>query len=207
MTMSRRHGTIIGGWIVGIALACVGCVTQVPPVLDVAEMKGALAVGRIVVVLTGDRSRIYRPVMRSFEVEEQQTRERFNVEILSDDRHFAIALPAGNYRLNRVQISEGPFMSMAYMDAAFSMKQDTVTYLGTWRFGVDSPRYGRMVVLSMVMDPEDQLQAGVFLRTGYPTLEGTTVTASLPEPSSMESRLYEVMPYPRYPRYFQRHFW
>lgn len=205
VTWRRRGATY--GWIVGLALTCAGCVTQLPPVLDVTEMKGPLAVGRVVVVLTGDRSRIYGPVVRSFEVEDQKTHERFNVEILSDDRYFAIALPPGDYRLNRVQISEGPFMSMAQVNAEFSIAEDAVTYLGTWRFGVDSPGYGRMVALSMVMDQNDQSEADAFLTKEYPAFQGTPVTVHLPEPSNMEMRLYEVMPYPRYPRYFQRHVW
>lgn len=41
----------------------------------------------------------------------------------------------------------------------------------------------------------------------YPDLEGRTITSALPLPASAESRLYEVMPYPRYPRYFRRHWW
>jgi hypothetical protein len=150
---------------------------------------------------------MYEPEVRFFEVEDQQFHARFNVEIKSEDRRFAISLPAGDYRINRVQISEGPFMSMAQLNAVFSVERDGVTYLGTWRFGVDSPRYGRMVALSMVMDPDDRSEADAFLVKQYPGLHGVSITATLPEPSTIETRLYEVMPYPRYPRYFQRHVW
>ncbi len=183
------------------------CTAQLPPVVDVADMKGTLAVGRVVAVITGETSRIYGPAVRFFEVEEQQTHQRFTVEINSEDRHFAIALPAGDYRLNRVQISEGPFMSMAQVNAAFSIERDAVTYLGTWRFGVDSPGYGRMVALSMVMDRDDRSETDAFLSRQYPTFQGTPIILHLPEPSNLEMRLYEVMPYPRYPHYFQRHVW
>lgn len=194
-------------WIAGISLSCIGCASTVLSVADSAEANKTLVVGRVVAVITGERSRIYGPEVRSFEVEAQQTHERFNVEIKSEDQHFAIALPPGAYRLNRVQISEGPFMSMAEVNAAFTVGQDVVTYLGTWRFGVDSPRYGRMVVLSMVLEEQDEVATAAFLKRQYPREEGRQLTRVLPEPSSAEARLYEVLPYPRYPRYFRRHVW
>ena len=59
----------------------------------------------------------------------------------------------------------------------------------------------------MVIDPDEGSRAEAFLATQYPALQGGSITSSLPEPSSMETRLYEVMPYPRYPRYFRRHNW
>lgn len=193
--------------IAGITLSCVGCAAELSSLVEFPETSRSLVVGRVVAILTGDRSRMYVPEVRFFEVEEQRTRERFSVEIKSADRHFAIALPAGDYRLNRVQINEGPFTSMAKVNAAFSVKQDVLTYLGTWRFGIDSPRYGRMLVVSMVMDKDDRSQAEVFLARQYPALQGGPITSVLPEPSTMETRLYEVMPYPRYPGYFRRHVW
>jgi len=98
-------------------------------------------------------------------------------------------------------------MSMAEMNSSFSVKKDSLTYVGTWRIGVESPKYGRMVVLSMVMDEVDRTQAEAYLAKQYPALEGFPVIAVLPEPSTMEGRLYEVMPYPRYPSYFRRHNW
>jgi hypothetical protein len=54
-------------------------------------------------------------------------------------------------------------MSMAELDAAFTVSADGVIYVGTWRFGVDSPRYGRMVVLSIVMESDDRSEAHAFL--------------------------------------------
>lgn len=194
-------------WVAGITLSCVGCAAELPSLVESPETSRSLVVGRVVAIVTGERSRMYAPDVRFFEVEEQRTRERFTVEIKSADRHFAIALPPGDYRLNRVQIHEGPFTSLAQVNAVFSVKQDVLTYLGTWRFGIDSPRYGRMVALSMVMGTDGRSAAEVFLATQYPALQGGPITSVLPEPSTMEIRLYEVMPYPRYPRYFQRHVW
>lgn len=193
--------------IAGILLISAGCAADVASLVEGSEIRGPLVVGRMVVALTGETSRLYSPRVRFFELERQQTHERFTVDISSDDRHFVIALPAGDYRLNRVQISEGPFMSMADVSVEFSVGQEPVTYVGTWRFGVDSPRYGRTVSLSMVMDQNDRLQAEAFLFKQYPVTRGILMAAAVPEPSAVESRLYEVMPYPRYPRYFRRHNW
>jgi len=33
------------------------------------------------------------------------------------------------------------------------------------------------------------------------------VVVLIPEPSHEQARLFEVMPYPNYPRYFRRHWW
>lgn len=96
-------------------------------------------------------------------------------------------------------------MSMAGLDAAFTVPANGVIYVGTWRFGVGSPRYGRMVAFSIVMESDDRSEAHAFLAKRYPGWKVIPVTSVLPEPSTMEARLYE--PYPRYPTYFRRHNW
>ena len=118
---------------------------------------------------------------------------------------FVLQLPAGEYALTRVQISEGPFMSMADYASTFQVGAEPLTYVGTWRFGIDSPRYERMIVISAVRDQQEQAQAQRTLFEQYPALDGEMVTAVLPSPTEVETRLYEVMPYPRYPTYFRRH--
>ncbi|MBI3356061.1 MAG: hypothetical protein HY038_04695 [Nitrospirae bacterium] len=184
-----------------------GCATALPPMVQRTQITGGVVVGRVLVVITGETSRRYEPEVRFFEVEDQTTYERFNVEVKSKDRHFAISLPPGEYQLSRVQISEGPFMSMAQLARAFVVGTGSVTYLGTWRFGVDSPRYGRMVVVSVVLDQDQTTQALDFLDEHYPALRKQRMVETLPRPSQVEARLYEVMPYPRYSRYFRRHLW
>lgn len=190
-----------------LALGIVGCATEMPTTADLTDTGATFAVGRVTTVLTGERKRIYEPTLRTFELENQQTHERFRVDVQSDDQQFALSLPPGKYVLNRIQISEGPFMSMAQLSASFTLEPETITYLGTWRFGVDSPRYGRMVALSMVVKEEDRIQAEQVIKEKYPSQEASVVMTVLPDPSESETRLYEVMPYPRYPRYFQRHYW
>ena len=119
-----------------------GCVTQLPALIDPQDVPGGLVVGRVTTTLTGDRSRRFSPAVRFIEVEDEASRKRFQVEINSRDRYFAVNLPSGHYRLTRVQITEGPFMSMADVSVTFQLDATAMTYVGTWRFGVDSPGYG-----------------------------------------------------------------
>lgn len=192
---------------VAILLNVVGCTTKLPSFVEEDQVTDTLMVGRAVAVLTGERSRKYLPEVRFFELEDESSQKRFQVEIMSRDQYFAVGLPPGNYRLTRVQISEGPFMSMADVSLGFSIDAGAVTYVGTWRFGIDSPRYGRMVVASMVADEAEAAGARDFLEKHYPTFGGRSMVDALPQPAQMEARLYEVMPYPRYSRYFRRHWW
>ncbi|MGH7256548.1 MAG: hypothetical protein ACREI3_12325, partial [Nitrospirales bacterium] len=76
-----------------------------------------------------------------------------------------------------------------------------VTYLGTWRLGVSSPRYGREVLLSFVEELEETWPIVV---DRYPGLRDRPITTVLPNPVLSETRLYEVPPYPRI-WFFRRH--
>jgi hypothetical protein len=164
-------------------------------------------VGRVVTVITGESQRLYFPELRSFEVINRESQERYKIDVQSKDGYFSISLPAGPYELNRLQISEGPFLSMAQLSAGFVLKPDVITFLGTWRFGVDSPKYGRQVAVSMIHDERDQEHAQQLIKDRYPGLESRSLVLSTPEPSHEVARLFEVMPYPRYSRYFRRHWW
>ncbi len=211
--MYRRVRTIlsmqgVASGLLFIAAVFSACATHLPaePVPGKDE-PGALAIGRAVAVISGDRRRKYEPEVRFMELVNRETKERYNVEIESEDRRFILPLPPGDYELSRVQINEGPFLSMANLSADFSVGRDAVTYLGTWRFGINSPRYGRMVSLSVVSDEKDRAQSMESVTQQFPSLKGDTVVTMLPDPAEMDARLYEVMPYPRYPRYFRRHLW
>ena len=166
-----------------------------------------LVVGRVVTNITGDMQRIYAPELRSFEVISMENQERFRVDVQSADEYFSLTLPPGTYELSRVQISEGPFLSMAQLSASFVLKPSVMTFLGTWHFGVDSPKYGRQVVVSMTHDEQDQERARQFVKDTYPTYHVRAPVMLIPEPSHEEARLYEVMPYPRILGYFRRHWW
>lgn len=193
--------------IVIIILPLWACATTVPSLVDSTQIRDSLVVGRALTALTGDRSRRYLPQMRFLELEELDSHTRFQVEIESPDQPFAIDLPPGRYRLTRVQISEGPFMSIADLDMVFRVDAGVITHVGTWRFGIDSPRYGRMLVASVIADQEETARVHDFLDEQYPTFDRRVIVEMLPQPSRMEARLFEVMPYPRYPRMFRRHWW
>ena len=195
------RGGLLGVLVFGMS----SCVTELPSLVDQDQVAGSLVVGRVITVLTGERSRRYVPQMRFLELEDKDSKQRFQVDIESQDQRFAIDLPSGTYRLNRVQISEGPFMSMADLDMTFSVEAGVITHVGTWRFGVDSPRYGRNVIISMV--PEKRAMVHIFLNEQYPAFNEGSMVERLPQPSQVEARLYEVMPYPRVSRYFRRQWW
>ncbi len=90
-----------------------GCVTQLPAWIDPQDVTEGLVIGRVVTIVTEDRSLRFSPAVQFVEVEDQASHNRFQVEINSPDRHVATNLPSGQYQLTRVQISEGPFISMA----------------------------------------------------------------------------------------------
>ena len=136
-----------------------------------------------------------------------ENQERHKVDVQSADGYFSLSIPPGHYELSRVQINEGPFLSMAELSASFVIKPDVTTFLGTWHFGVDSPKYGRQVVVSMTYDEQDQERAKHFVKDTYPTFNARSPVTLVPEPSHEEARLYEVMPYPRVLGYFRRHWW
>jgi len=196
-------------WCVGLASLTLlsACVNEFPAVPQEEITQAGLTVGRVRAVLTGERGRRYEPTVRFFEVENRQTKERFTVDIQSANERFIVPLAPGEYELTRVQINEGPFLSIAELGSTFSIGPDPVTYLGAWDFGVDSPRYGRMVSVSMVNDEEDRAEALETLSLNNPSLDGRGVATVLPNPPQVRTRLFEVMPYPRVPRYFRRHWW
>jgi hypothetical protein len=181
--------------------------TELPARVESPNAGEALGVGRVVTVITGESERMYEPELRTFELTNRRTSERFRVGVKSDDQQFTLSLSPGEYELTRVQINEGPFLSMAQFSVTFAVEQGAITYLGTWRFGVDSPRYGRMVIVSMIPDDQDRLQAEQFVREKYPDHGAEPIVTRLPDPTHSEARLYEVMPYPRYPTYYRRHLW
>ena len=70
-------------------------------------------VGRAVTTITGQSQRAYPPELRSFEVINTESEDSYKIYVKSGDEYFSLSLPPGHYKLNRVQISEGPFLSMA----------------------------------------------------------------------------------------------
>lgn len=191
------------GLSVVLALSLMGlssCATSVPARPAEIWAEGPLAFGRTQAVLSAPSTRWYAPEVRFLELRNRATHERIRVDVVSADGLFVLNLPPGEYELTRVQINEGPFLAMADLTATFRVNPDGVTYLGTWRFMLDSPRTQRMVIVAAVLE---QAEAQRQLTARYPDLAGRPLVTVLPDPATAETRLYEVSPYPRY-RYFRR---
>lgn len=185
-----------------------GCVTDAST-LDASqdEVRKVLLLGQVVTVLTGDRARKFEPAVREIELIEQNTGTRYRVQVEGTNTPFAVFVPPGRYEMTRVKIHEGPFLSIAHLTASWLVEEGAPIFVGTWRFGVDSPRYGRMVVVSMVLDDEVRQQAEQALHEAYPAWASAPMVTVLPQPAELQTRLYEVAPYPRISRYFRRHYW
>ena len=184
-----------------------GCATEIPITVAELDASGTLVVGRAVTTITGQSQRAYPPELRSFEVINTESEESYKIYVKSEDEYFSFSLPPGRYKINRVQISEGPFLSMAQLTGSFVVEPDVVAFLGTWRFGVDSPKYGRQVMVSIIHDEQDHQRAQQFVKDSYPTFDAKPMVILIPEPSQEQARLFEVMPYPNVARYFRRHWW
>lgn len=188
-------------------LTLLGCAKMVPHEPEHSVGSLPVIVGHVRALITGDRSRKFDPEVRWFELVNRDTSERIVVEVQAKACWFIVPLPVGQYELTRVQINEGAFLSMADMGLMFDVPDGLVTYVGAWRFGVQSPQYGRMVIVSVAHDQTDQIVVEQELLREYPAWQGVPVVTSLPSPLAVEARLYEVAPYPRMHKYFRRHWW
>lgn len=178
------------------------------PVLPEPELvHKTVVVDRAAVIITGKRARLYRPEIRFFEIQNRRAHERFVVEMNSANERFVLLFHPEEYELDHVQISEGPFLSMARLTVTFLVRNDPITYVGFWRFEADSPKYGRMLSLAMEDEVDDRTRATEFLMKTYPSLDKPTVVTVLPNPPILQARLFEIMSYPRYPTYFRRQWW
>lgn len=185
-----------------------GCVTEASSLLSPSdESRKVLLIGQVVTVLTGDRARKFAPAVKEVELIEQTGGARYRIAVDGSNTPFAVFIPPGRYEMTRVKIHEGPFLSIADLGCSFSIEEGPAIFVGTWRFGVESPRYGRMVFVSMVLDNQGRQEVENEIRDKYPALISDPLVTVLPQPAEMQSRLYEVAPYPRISRYFRRHYW
>ena len=99
------------------------CTTGLAAIPEEGTVHSNVVVGRVIAVITGERSRKFEPAVKSFEVRNRATNERFMVEVGADNERFVLALPPGDYELIRIQITEGPFLSIAQLALGFSIAQ------------------------------------------------------------------------------------
>ncbi|MEX5217051.1 MAG: hypothetical protein NW701_04410 [Nitrospira sp.] len=180
-----------------------GCVTTLPASPDSSEvtLSSALVVGHVVTVLIGPTMRPYAPELRFFELINTATQERIRVDIESKDRWFIVPLLPGDYELSRLQISEGAFQSTAGLNPGFKVIERRITYVGTWRLGIESPQYDRSALLSAIEEDREVVRRAL---VSYDSLREYPFSTYLLAPTPIETRLYEVPPYPRF-WWFRRH--
>lgn len=193
MTRTNRKQGLVA--LLAAAFFIGGCATSLPVVTEETDSREGTVVGRAQAVLTGPTTRYFEPEVRFFEVVHQASNERFRVDVKSENQVFVLNVPPGDYTLTRVQINEGPFLGTATPSPpSFHVDQGAITYVGTWRFGVDSPQTQRMVLISAVSEEEGIKK---MLHDQYPNLAKQPLTVSLLKPAESETRLYENPPYPR----------
>lgn len=177
-----------------------GCMSNIQSKVDSFPDNGTVLFGRIQVVLTGPTTRWYEPRINFIELYNQTIDQRFRVDIESNESLLVFPLPDGDYQLTRVQIGEGGFRGMANLSVVFHIQPDTVNYVGTWKFSVASPFYDRDLALTVSSELVQTLSEAYVV---YPDLQNPHITITLPTPTEIQTRLFEVTPYPRV-RWFQR---
>jgi hypothetical protein len=119
-------------------IATFGCATVVTPLKPgapaLANANHGLMLGRIHLVWNGRDPRNGQRV--PFVVKWRITEETRGTELLIDhvpvDGPFVVELPSGSYRLTAVSIDNALGMWQASLPAAFSVRSQECTYLGTW---------------------------------------------------------------------------
>ena len=194
--------------LLGALILCTlpGCTSTLPALPDVSSLSepyrdGTVVTGHVMTVLMGPTTRWYPPELRFFELVNSVTHDHIRVDVGNSDGWFILALPAGDYEVSRLQISEGAFLSMAGMNSRFSAIDNQVTYVGTWRLGVESPQYDRSILLSVIAESEDIVRQALL---PYQILQDRPLSTDILTPSTVETRLYEMPPYPRF-WWFRRH--
>ncbi len=185
----------------------VGCATTLPALPDSSDLTeplpsdGAIVVGHVVTVLIEPTNRAYAPELHFFELINTATQERVRVEVESKDRWFILPLGPGDYELSRLQISEGAFLAMAGLNPGFKVMEGEITYIGTWRLGIESPQYDRSILLSAIAEGREAVHRAL---ASYPSLQDHPFSTKLLTPATVETRLYEIPPYPKF-WWFRRH--
>jgi len=186
--------------------ADLGCSTLRVPEEVGRAVEHTVAFGRVEAFVVPKTTRMYEAQVRFLEVVHCETGARYRIEVDGADTFFSLAVPSGPYEISRVQISKGPFLSMADFAVSFQAGPGPSTSVGIWRFGLETPRHGRIILLSAAKGEQDRETLDRHLRAAHPELSEGSLTVATLTPSSAPSRLFEVMPYPRVQSYFRRHF-
>ena len=197
------------GWVVRNILFFVvvftgieGCGTRIhTPGITLSTENNAILLGRISTQLTGPTTRYFQPAIQFFEIKHQESGRQYRVDIDAQNAPMVFTLVPGNYILTRIMISEGVFRALANLELSFKLEKNRVNYLGTWEVRVSAPFYNRTIQVG-VLSQLDQTLAD--LRSDNPSLTELPIVSQNLTPSFIETRLFEVAPYPKF-RYFNRH--
>ncbi|HEU4685123.1 MAG TPA: hypothetical protein VFS39_11540 [Nitrospira sp.] len=180
--------------LLGLWVSLASCVTRLPALPDTVPQNHPLAVGHVQTVLLGPTSRWNLPELRFFEVTQAETGRRVRITVDRADGWFLVPLEAGSYALDRIIFNEGAFQEASQLGLHFDVLANGVTYVGTWRFGLESPHIQRHLVWSRIMEPDQVVREEL---RAWPTLHDQPLLSSPSLPATGETRLYELPPYPR----------
>ena len=158
-----------------------------------------LAFGYVRVETKGPHPRIYPAKLRFFFLTNEETGERFRVNVDTESGVFSVRLPVGRYVVDRVQFSEGPFRVESHVQLTFHVPEKKLAYLGSWRIELETPRTIRGVKIR-ILEGEAEFSKKFSKRFG---LERTPIATVLPQPETFETRGFMVDGQPN-ARYFRR---
>ncbi|MYC27851.1 MAG: hypothetical protein F4X63_07665 [Nitrospira sp. SB0662_bin_26] len=158
-----------------------------------------LAFGYIQVETKGPHPRIYPAKLRFFFLTNEETGERFRVNVDTESGVFSVRLPAGKYVADRVQFSEGPFRVESHVQLTFEVPEKKLAYLGLWQIELETPRTIRGVKFR-ILEGEAEFTKKFSTELG---LARTPIATVLPKPETFETRGFMVDGQPN-ARYFRR---
>ncbi len=188
-------------WLVWGGASLAGCVHVLDAQPDPESLKASGILGHVLVWQAEGSGRIFPPELASFECEQIESGERYQITVAEDAAFFIASLSPGRYHVTRVIMREGEFRSMAEVPLQFDVPVDGFAYLGKWSLQLEPPNFTRELVVTV---QADWVEAVTDLRLRYPGFEINQVETQLAEPTMVRARLYEMTPYPRF-RWFNRH--
>ena len=158
-----------------------------------------LAFGYVRVETKGPHPRIFPAKLRFFLLTNEETGERFRVNVNAESGVFSVRLPAGSYVIDRLQFSEGPFRVESHVQLTFQVPEKKLAYLGSWQIELETPRTIRGVKVR-ILEGEAAFSKIFSAKLG---LKRTPVATVLPKPETFETRGFMVDGQPN-ARYFRR---
>ncbi len=187
-------------WYASVCLPLVlyGCTATQRGVSE-SSSEHAFVFGYVHVVTDGPNPRRFPTHLRFVSLSNMDSGEKYRIDIHSNADLFSHHLPIGHYSVDRVQFNEGPFMAESHVHIEFQVPHRKATYIGIWKFEVETPRTVRLVRIHVVEgDPaiSQKFPLG-------PVSKRTPIETILPQPNFIEVRVFPVAPNPKI-KYFYR---